>query len=580
MPNLSSTPWQRRHWQILAILAVTYALAHLLTVSHYGVTWDAGELYVGDKNLRFYLTLDPTCLDYTHDNRLPLYQRTDHPDFYAVSTQLYANAVNRHPWEIWPLGATSTSITKHLFYGWLGWYDPIDAHHLVLVLYGLGLVVTLFLLAAPHAGRWGAMVAVIAFVAHPRIWAHLHNNYRDVPLILFFAVTIAAFYRGLLHRKSAWLIVSALAWGAAMAAKANALLLPPILIPWAAWILWRRHRRGQTLTTRSEVLALVAYPLIGLAVMCLLWPYLLLDFPLNLGRYAASLTQRGFSTDATGWQWLPLANAVITTPPPLLILLLAGLARMAWLAVKRRSVHPLHPLLAAWLIVPVLRVMLPGTQDFDVIRHWLEFLPAAAIIAGIGAHWLLKTALLAARKRKLRIATWPALAPLAIVLWFSPVLGWMAVYHPHELAYYNCLVGGLKGAQARGLPQATDYWGSSYRQGIAWLNANAPENSLVIVGVAEHLFFYSPWLRPDLRICFNGRRPPPEMLEIVRQYPGAVYLIAITRRDSYSPFLQGIDRAAEPTWDIRVDGAPILKLWKLKGAAQPAPEKSENPQVP
>ena len=45
--------------------------------------------------------------------------------------------------------------------------------------------------------------------------------------------------------------------------------------------------------------------------------------------------------------------------------------------------------------------------------------------------------------------------------------------HPNQLVYYSPLVGRLAGAQAKGYPQATDYWGNAYLQGTHWLNVNA-----------------------------------------------------------------------------------------------------------
>ena len=46
--------------------------------------------------------------------------------------------------------------------------------------------------------------------------------------------------------------------------------------------------------------------------------------------------------------------------------------------------------------------------------------------------------------------------------------------HPFELAYWNALAGGLGGARAKRLAQAGDYWVTSYRTGLDWLNAHAP----------------------------------------------------------------------------------------------------------
>jgi hypothetical protein len=54
--------------------------------------------------------------------------------------------------------------------------------------------------------------------------------------------------------------------------------------------------------------------------------------------------------------------------------------------------------------------------------------------------------------------------------------------------YYNQLTGGLDGARDRFLgTEASDYWASSYRQGMEWLNEHAPEGSHVAALIA-------PWI--------------------------------------------------------------------------------------
>ena len=56
--------------------------------------------------------------------------------------------------------------------------------------------------------------------------------------------------------------------------------------------------------------------------------------------------------------------------------------------------------------------------------------------------------------------------------------------HPYEYIYYNRLVGGVQGAFRR---FELDYWGTSYREAAAYLDAAAPANATVWVEGPTHL---------------------------------------------------------------------------------------------
>jgi len=54
----------------------------------------------------------------------------------------------------------------------------------------------------------------------------------------------------------------------------------------------------------------------------------------------------------------------------------------------------------------------------------------------------------------------------------------MITLHPYQYVYYNRLAGGLQGAFRR---YEMDYWATSYREAIEFLNNAAPKRSKVIV---------------------------------------------------------------------------------------------------
>jgi hypothetical protein len=244
---------------------------------------------------------------------------------------------------------------------------------------------------------------------------------------------------------------------------------------------------------------------------------------------------------------------------------------------KKRQVQSLHLLIGLWMMVPVLRVSLPRAVDFDGIRHWLEFVPAVAIFAGIGGSKAIYWLTLIIRKvwRRLNITRFRRHRPIikfaVICLYFMPVLIWNYRYHPYQVVYFNRLIGGLPGAQAMDLPEATDYWGSCYRQGLKWINAHALKNAYLLVGVGEHIVHATAkiWLRPDiLNVSLTGEPDMPvinsEQLLDMKSDKSHVYLMYITRKDHYSEFVKTMDAHHDPVYEILVENAPILKILKIK----------------
>jgi hypothetical protein len=324
--------------------------------------------------------------------------------------------------------------------------------------------------------------------------------------------------------------------------------------------------------TRPQIYSLFALPFIGLAVMFVFWPFLIRDFPKNLMNHFRFVLQRG-TEGPNHFQYEPLVNAISTMPMAVLLLVVIGLVVIIAEVRKRKHFSDIHFLMLLWLLLPVLRVSLPKANDYDVIRHWLEFVPAVAILSGIGGGFLLEK-LEAFLNRRMTLSRKPGfwrgsicfMLLFGVIIAFSPVIIWNVQNHPNELVFYNSLVGGLSGAQQIGLPQSTDYWGSSYRQGMRWLNANAEKDSLLIIGVGEHIVEYTEkiWLRSDIQFIPVLGKKADELYDIIRTNSGEVYLMYITRSEMFPDFIKDIEkRERKPIFEIVVDGGTILKIYKL-----------------
>jgi hypothetical protein len=501
------------------LMFVLYLSLNVATLHRYGITADEPEhWFFGDRYLQFFLTLDPKALDFS----LAGWPAT----------------------QTWPVGSTLAALTAKIFSERLHLVTPHDGHHLACVLlFGL-LLGSMYLFLAVHAGRTTALLSCLALALQPRIWGEAHNNSEDVPLLVFYSLTIFAFLHGMITRKAGWLLASGISWGLALGSKINAVSFPLVVTPMLAPWLWERDRKSAAVKA-----SLTTLPMLALSVMFLVWPYFWESPVERLTRFWSYLTHWGMGGPKT-WQAAPLVSVLITTPLPILLFAFIGIVATA------RTGRPLgrrvNLTLLLWLAAPIVRSSLPGVLNYDVIRRFMEFSPSLAIFAGIGGAWLIDRGARNGSVHLLRRA-WVAGSAVLLVL-LSPVIAlWR--YFPYESSYYNLLVGGLGGAQSLTLHQSADYWLSSYREGITWINTHADHDSSLIVRHAPH-FLPSYPLRKDLVMTTHL------WMDDLPVRGRAVYLMYVpTEPYDYNMCLA--EAFLRPEYEIRRDGGIILRIYKL-----------------
>jgi hypothetical protein len=458
--------------------------------------------------------------------------------------------------------------TKYLFYTMSPIMDPIDAHFLALGLLVAIQITVLFFFAKTYLTPSAAMVAVACMLTHPRYWADLHNNQKDIPESVMFTVVIVLFHLAITERKASLLWLTSIMWGAALATKGNAIFLPLIVGPWWLAVVYGRWRRRESVIDWRMGVALIASPIVAAASCLIFWPYLLMNFPRNITRHIDHVIGRG-STGPDHWQIEPLIKLLTTTPVPVLVLVLIGLMVMAVRLVRRHEHRTQYVLVLLWMLVPIIRVSMPKASDFDGIRHWIEFVPAMGLVAGVGVDFVvtsicriraIETGLLV-RVGALR----EVLAIVILVVTLSPAVCWMVENHPYEIVFFNRFVGGLGGAQQRGWPEANDYWGSSYRQGLRWLNQHAEANALLFVGMGEHIVeaVQKNWLRKDIEFRKVDRFSATYRENETNRRP--IYFMVIPRRELYNELARSVPDNAKPVYEVRVDGGLVFRIVRLDG---------------
>ncbi len=524
---------------------VLFIVAGFVTLHYYGFTWDeaVGDVFFGERYFHFFTTLNPAYLDF---------ERTD-LDVQQHLFNVYSSTYRDKPNEFLPVGNTISGMTLEIFGYRLGWLDPVDAFHFGKILLAALLLWMLYNFAAPRLGKLAAGLAVLILSTYPRFWGDSHFNPLDIPAAVFFALTIFAFY--IWTEKPAWRQagLTGVLFGLALGCKGTSHFIPIVLafgmFPWYAL---PQIGRPALAHVRRYLWQYAAMVVLGPITFFLSWPYLYGD-PNRLSVYYNFIFTEGYTRGASTWNWDPLVQAITTMPEVDLILLGAGIAFALWGALKQHS--RLMQLLLVWLALPIVRASLPGAANFDGIRHFEEFVPAACLLAGYGGASLIQLAV--------RFPNRQAFATVGLVALILLNIGWLeARYFPYDYLYYNSLVGGLSGMQQRD-PDATDYWAGSYRQGIQWLNYNAAGGAQVHVAIAPWIVrLVAPiWLRSDLGVI----EEPVIKLKLDQGYP--VYVMFITRPGWYNTTANYAALYLKPVHQIAVDGAPILVIYKLDAAS-------------
>jgi len=255
-----------------------------------------------------------------------------------------------------------------------------------------------------------------------------------------------------------------------------------------------------------------------------------------------------------GFNSYPLLAVIYSTPLIILFFSCIGLL-ISFQNIKKST----YLLIVIWFLFPILRISLPGTTIYGGIRHIFEFIPAMAILSGIGA----QAVVYFFYRYFVKFKKFPIYFPIQkllflqilAVLSFIPIILKIISIHPNENVYYNPLIGGLKGASEKNFPTAGNSLGNTYLQGALWLNSHAKKKSCIATPLA-HLGNIPPnSLRKDIEFhnaCQSGKGRLGEyaMDMVYQDYFNDWYAYAY-----YQTYLY-------PVHQIKVDDIVIFEIYK------------------
>lgn len=558
--------------KIAFLLGFIFFCLGLFTLPSYGINWDTiNHLPRGQAYLHYFLTGEK---DYTNvapwkpywQNPVSLGIDTDIPQNTVSSRSFYQiDAVNGayflthetggHP----PLSDILSSIFNRIFFGQLRLINDVDSYRIYGIFLASCLVALIFWwVAEAYKSNFTGLIASISLGLYPLFWSEAHfNNEKDIPETVYWSFMFFSIWKGVKERSIKWVLVSGVFFGLALGTKFNILFSPIIILPWLLLILITYFINGQ-LTIKQFVnnnklfiTSFIAAVFIGVIIFIASWPYLWADPIGNITSvikfYKTIGTTDNVNLNYTGpfnintypFQWI-----LYTTPPVILFFALLGVIFAIFRVIRNKDYTSLLFLL--WLFVTVIRVTWPGMTIYGGIRQIMEYVPALSIMSGLGAFASL---LFLSRFIKLKIVM------IIILLLFVPHIATLISIHPNENVYFNSLIGGLSGAKERDFPAWGNSFGAAYRQGVTWINENAPKGSRV--AFARELMPNIPkmWFRPDLSVS-NGYRSG-----YLQQGEYVIGLVYQGTKD-YSYFDSYLESFLIPVFEVKVDNTAVLKVWQ------------------
>jgi len=500
----------KRYAGLLIIAA--FLLLHLLIINDYGFTWDFHFHFFGGGKL---LGIEPSELE---PRNLPFVE----PDPRRAWTLPYGPLMSIPP------------VASYLFlYKTLNILPADSAYHLPIILWGIAGTATLFFfLKEAYSSRAGILAALFVGLM-PRYFADLHNNMKDIPSAAIFAVNMWLVWRLMRYRRTIDLVLAVIAFAVALNIKINSVFIPVIAAVWIS-IGWIRKDPGIRKKLPFLLTYFIAAPAAAFLLWWMFWPnpvgqlkHAYLTFGVGTNNIEVILNGKWYCSGSTVPWYYPLWYLAITTPLPMLVLFLVGLASK-----QKKSLFIL------WLLLPLSRYLLPSVGVIDGIRHFEEVLFPIAAIAALGADRLLSLS-----KRS-------AVSYALVGIMLIPLVWNIISYHPYQIAYFNELVGGTKGAMGN---YDLDYWGTSQKKAVEWVNNTAPPGSKVHIVMAAAVA--GQYLRPDLLPNLNKFG-----------YDESDYVILLNRQSFLYRFFYAYEYLLhhKPVYTVTVAGAPLTWVFDNK----------------
>lgn len=567
-----------RFYSIGILAALFFFVVGIASLSHYGLNIDEPIHFIrGQGLLHFFLTGQER---YSEEDLTG--SRVTTWKLQQYNGSFWIKGDSGHP----PLNGILAALSNKIFYEKLGIMGDLESYHFFEVAVSSLLILLVYAIVRRKYGIFAGIISALSLGLYPLFLGESRFNIKDPIEATFFAFTIFFFYLGA-EKKSGWyFFLSSFFCALALSTKFNIIFLPFIIVPYLLVryfkVIMRLNFAALKNVPIGVYVSLVFYPIIVFVIHFATRPYLWTD-PVNrfmniIKYYQGIGTGTFYQADFVVNGWNLYAPFFIGISTPLVILFFSIIGMIASIFIFRKEKDKFSFLILLWFMLPILRAMWPGFSIYSGVRQIMEYVPAMAILSGIGTSYLVKGLIFrfsSGREFKIFNFKLPLLTfifEVLIILLFLPIAFKLISLHPNENVFINPLVGGLKGAVERRIPGAGETMGNVYLQGIWWLNNNAEENARyhLPVGLASNL--PSMFARKDLKLgnySSEIRRKGEYMLEMISvDFPPPRYNF------------EYLNNLLFPVYEVKVDGTVLLKVWKNdKDHAKPGFQTEETVEV-
>src|SRR5258706_4819077 len=542
--------------KISFILGFIFLIVGIFTIKDYGINWDTiNHLTRGQAYLHYFLTGNksysdlPKFVSYFQDPTRLIPMTTQVRSFYQNSEADFKWMMQYDGYGHPPLSDILSSAFNIVLFQKLRIINDIDAYHVYGVFVASALIALIYYWISKVYGRVAGIIATLSLGLYPLFWSEMHfNTEKDIPETFYWSIFLFAIWKGITEKRVKWILLSGVFFGLALGTKFNILFSLFVIIPWIiSYLIVKREKLVSKINIKILVAGIVAV-LVGFGIFIGSWPYLWPDIFGKINHVIKFYTEIGSATGVAdprfigpfGTNTYPVIWIVTTTPPLILFLSFIGII---YGILNFRKKNQLSILFLFWLIIPIARVTWHGANIYGGIRQIMEYIPALAIFAGIGASVIVS---------RLKIK---GVKILAIILVFICLLIPIIKTSPYEDTYFNFLIGSLKGAKAQNIPSWGNTFGSAYRQAVSFIDQNAEKGAKVVYAYELLPNVPTIFYRDDLIVANSYRSGYLKLGE---------YVITLTYQgtNTRSYFDAYLEREMNPLYEGISDGIPVVKVWK------------------
>ena len=499
-------------------VSVFICLIILSGLADYGITWDEPTyIQAGKKYVEWIIR----------------------PSFDTIDEYWVEN--HEHP----PLTKVLGGLTNYIFNEKLNLFPSAISYRISIVLFVFFLNFCLFLFIYEIHGYKLALIVTLIFSFLPRVFFHSHIGALDYPVTAMWFLVIYTYWKG--QKDQRWIMISSVTLGLALLTKLNAFFLyAPILLHWSlthrkeiSGIIFKGDKAGQ-IEYHKILLKLIPMIIVPPIIFLLFWPWLWKDTINRLMEYGffhinhlrVPVYYLGNTYYKAPWEY-PFLLTLITIPLFFLILFFIGIAKSDFRSHGKTKFIILFNTLFPLFIISISRT------KYDGIRLFLPAFPFIAIISGFGLNYIFSF-FKKRRFNKISILAYTLLFLLTI--YFSIIK-----YHPYQSSYFNILVGGIDGAREIGFEP--EYWGSSYKDVLPWLEDNQEKIYWIYMN-SDPFYHYQMDGRLNPNIRFGGRDTSD-------------YVILLSRFGMFNEDAWKYYNNREPVFSVRIFNTRLVSIYKL-----------------